>query len=117
MFHITINEKKISIPFVRAKALREIAPAMEIVSRLEKEEGAILSADEMDKLVKWFCIFANDEITMDEIYTHYPSDRLLPDIFLAAFAVQRRVTEMLRDFPTQAAKRPQMMENPAAETE
>jgi hypothetical protein len=107
MFHVTLNDKKVQVPFVKARALREITPAMDVISKMEKDENYILSLEEMDVLVKWFCLFLNDEFTLQEIYDHYPADRLTYDITLAVLCVQKRVTEALKDFPTQAAMRPQ----------
>ena len=57
-------------------------------------------ADALDTMVKWFCILFGNQFTPDEIYDHYPADRLMHDIALALMAVQTQTTEVLDDFPT-----------------
>ena len=106
MFSMTLNGKKYQVDYVRAIALREIKKPLDIVRRLE-DKDTILTEEEMDVLVKWFCLFLGGEIDASEIYQHYPADRLTYDISLAAMSCQMRITEALKDFPTRAATRPQ----------
>ena len=109
MFTVTLNGKTHQVDYVRAIALREIKKPLEIVHRLEDKETT-LDEKEMDTLVKWFCLFLGGQISADEIYQHYPVDRLTYDISLAALSCQMRITEALKDFPTRAATRPQATE-------
>lgn len=109
MFTVTLNGKTHQVDYVRAIALRELKKPLEIVRKMEDKDAA-LDADEMDVLVKWFSLFLGGEINADEIYRHYPADRLTYDISLAALSCQMRITEALKDFPTRAAMRPQATE-------
>ncbi|MBR2601153.1 MAG: hypothetical protein IKE08_00520, partial [Clostridia bacterium] len=56
--------------------------------------------DALDTMVKWFCILFGNQFTPDEVYDHYPADRLMHDIALALMAVQTQTTEVLDSFPT-----------------
>lgn len=97
---ITLNGQTRRVNKVRALALRELAPAMEIIQRIQVDTEHILTAQELDKLVHWFCIFLGGDTTPEAIYADYPADRLTYDISLAAIACQSRMTEALTAFPT-----------------
>lgn len=111
MFNITLNGKKKEVPFVTALALRELKEPLRLLNeaekkRLDDDESSreyAMSAEEMDKVVSWFCLFLQNAFTPDEIYAHYPADLLLRDIHFAALTVQRHVTEALKDFPLRLA--------------
>ena len=57
-----------------------------------------------DALVKWFCLVFGNQFTPDDMYDHYPADKMVSDIVLAMLAVQAQTTEVLDSFPTTAAK-------------
>ena len=57
-----------------------------------------------DALVKWFCLIFGNQFAPDDMYDHYPADKMVSDIVLAMLAVQAQTTEVLDSFPTTAAK-------------
>ena len=63
------------------------------------EEEKISVPDALDVLVKWFCVLFGNQFTPDEVYDHYPADRLMVDIPVALMAVQTATTEALSEFP------------------
>ena len=111
-----LGDKKYSVDFISGRALREMGPAMEAYQKILKaaeavntgvvpEEIADVKVDEVyDELVKWFCLIFGNQFTPDEVYDHYPADRMVADIVLAMLAVQAQTTEVLDSFPTTAAK-------------
>lgn len=116
MITCQLGEKKYSVDFISGRALREMGPAMEAYQKILKageavktgilpEEIADVKVDEVyDALVKWFCLIFGNQFTPDEMYDHYPADRMVADIVLAMLAVQAQTTEVLDSFPTTAAK-------------
>ena len=111
MITCTLGEKKYTVDFVSGRALREMEPASKMYGRLVRlsrdvTEGKDVSqeqltvTDALDTMVKWFCILFNNQFTPDEMYDHYPADRLMHDIALALMAVQTQTTEVLDTFPT-----------------
>ena len=114
MITCKLGEKEYYIDFVSARVLREMQPVLEAYGQItgamraaEKGEAQPESMppiqDAVDRLVKWFCLYFNNQFTPDMIYDLYPVDRVLCDILLAAMAVQAGTTEALKDFPTPAA--------------
>ena len=111
MITCTLGEKKYTVDFVSGRALREMEPATKMYGRLVRlsqaaTEGQDITGeqptvpDALDTMVKWFCILFGNQFTPDEIYDHYPADRLMHDIALALMAVQTQTTEVLDSFPT-----------------
>ena len=111
MITCTLGDKKYSVDFVSGRALREMEPASKMYGNLvrisrEATEGKDMSseqvtvADALDTMVKWFCILFGGQFGPDEMYDHYPADRLMHDIALALMAVQTQTTEVLDAFPT-----------------
>ena len=111
MITCTLGDKKYTGDYVSGRALREMEPASTMYGRLVKlsrdaVEGKDVSgekltvADALDTMVKWFCVLFNNQFTPDDIYDHYPADRLTHDIALALMAVQTQTTEVLDAFPT-----------------
>ena len=111
MITCTLGDKKYTVDYVSGRALREMEPASTMYGRLVKlsrdaVEGKDVSgekltvADALDTMVKWFCVLFNNQFTPDDIYDHYPADRLTHDIALALMAVQTQTTEVLDAFPT-----------------
>lgn len=111
MITCTLGNKKYSVDFISGRALREIEPAAKVYGRLvrmsqDAVEGKDVSQEQMtvkdslDIMVKWFCILFNNQFTPDDLYDHYPSDRLMHDIALSIMAVQTQTTEVLDSFPT-----------------
>ena len=67
----------------------------------------------LDTMVKWFCILFGGQFSPDDVYDHYPADRLMHDIALAIMAVQTQTTEVLDSFPTKpvAQEAQEILEN------
>ena len=119
MITCTLGEKKYSVDFISGRALREMGPAWDMYARLSavaadavagknakaKESGDAPSVTvALDVLVKWFCLVFGNQFSPDDVYDHYPVDRLTHDIVLALLAVQTQTTEVLSEFPTPAAQ-------------
>jgi len=114
MIACTLGEKKYSIDFVSGRALREMGPAAKMhahITGLAKRalEGNPAQDDTsvegaMDVLVRWFCILFNNQFTPDDVFDHYPVDRLIHDITFAMMAVQAQTTSVLSEFPMPAAQ-------------
>ena len=111
MVTCTLGDKKYSVDFISGRALREMEPASKMYGKLvalskAAVEGQDVSDEKLtipealDTMVKWFCILFNVQFTPDEVYDHYPADRLMHDIALAIMAVQTQTTEVLDSFPT-----------------
>ncbi len=111
MVTCTLGEQKYSVDFISGRALREMEPASKMYAKMvqlakDATEGKDVSdeqitvTDALDVMVKWFCILFGNQFTPDEMYDHYPADRLMHDIALALMAVQTQTTEVLDAFPT-----------------
>ena len=111
MITCTLGEKKYSVDFISGRALREMEPAAKVYGKLvriskDATEGKDVSgeqltvADALDTMVKWFCVLFGNQFSPDDMYDHYPADRLMHDIALALMAVQTQTTEVLDTFPT-----------------
>jgi hypothetical protein len=119
MITCTLGEKKYSVDFISGRALREMGPAWDMYASLSsvaadavagklvkpKDNGDVLSVTAaLDVLVKWFCLVFGNQFSPDDVYDHYPVDRLMHDVVLALLAVQTQTTEVLNEFPTPAAQ-------------
>ena len=111
MVTCSLADKKYSVDFISGRALREMEPASKMYGKLvslskaavdgQDVSGEKLSvSDALDTMVKWFCILFGNQFSPDDIYDHYPADRLMHDIALAIMAVQTQTTEVLDSFPT-----------------
>ena len=111
MVTCTLGDKKYSVDFISGRALREMEPASKMYGRLvalskAAVEGQDVSNEQLtipealDTMVKWFCILFGKQFSPDDVYDHYPADRLMHDIALAIMAVQTQTTEVLDSFPT-----------------
>ena len=111
MVTCTLGDKKYSVDFISGRALREMEPASKMYGKLvalskAAVEGKDLSDEKLtvqealDTMVKWFCILFGNQFSVDDVYDHYPADRLMHDIALAIMAVQTQTTEVLDAFPT-----------------
>jgi len=111
MVTCTLGDKKYCVDFVSGRALREMEPASRMYGRLSALAKAAVEGQEvsnekltipeaLDTMVKWFCILFGNQFTPDDVYDHYPADRLMHDIALAIMAVQAQTTEVLDSFPT-----------------
>ena len=114
MISCTLNGKKYTMDFVTGRALREIDDAADMYRRLVKittdaSEGKDVSGETltvreaMDVMVKWFCLLFGNQFTPDDMYDHYPADRIMHDISTAIMAVQTQTTSVLAEFPTKPA--------------
>ncbi len=115
MITCTLGDRKYTVDFISGRALREIEPATKMYARIQRmakqaADGEDISDDEKvsvpDALyvrVKWFCILFGNQFTPDEVYDHYPADRLMVDIPVALMAVQTATTEALSEFPMKPA--------------
>jgi len=111
MISCTLGDKKYTVDFISGRALREMEPAAKVYGKLVRiskdategkdvSEEQITVADALDTMVHWFCILFGNQFTPDDMYDHYPADRLMHDIALALMAVQTQTTEVLDAFPT-----------------
>ncbi|MPM68855.1 hypothetical protein SDC9_115790 [bioreactor metagenome] len=113
--------------FISGRALREMEPASKMYGRLvalskAAVEGQDVSNEQLtipealDTMVKWFCILFGNQFSVDDVYDHYPADRLMHDIALAIMAVQTQTTEVLDSFPTKpvAQEAKEILENRAS---
>lgn len=104
MITLKLKGEERKVDYVRAIVLREMEAPLEIIDQYSEKKGR-LSARDMDVLVKWFCLFLNNQATPEEILQEYPADRLVIDIFSALKHCQGGVTELLTAFPTPAPER------------
>lgn len=111
MITCTLGNQKYTVDFISGRALREMEPASKMYASIVKlakqategetiQEQPATVAEALDVMVKWFCILFGNQFTPDEVYDHYPADRLMHDIALSLMAVQTQTTEVLSDFPT-----------------
>ena len=111
MISCTLGEKTYSVDFITGRALREMEPASKMYGKLvvlsklavdgQDVSGEKLTIPEaLDTMVKWFCILFANQFSPDDIYDHYPADRMMHDIALSIMAVQTQTTEVLDSFPT-----------------
>lgn len=127
MVTCTLGEKKYSVDFISGRALREMEPASKMYGKLvalskAAVEGQDVSTEQLtipealDTMVKWFCILFGNQFSPDDVYDHYPADRLMHDIALAIMAVQTQTTEVLDSFPTKpvAQEAQEILENQAS---
>ncbi len=127
MVTCTLGEKKYSVDFISGRALREMEPASKMYGRLvalskAAVEGQDVSTEQLtisealDTMVRWFCILFGNQFSVDDVYDHYPADRLMHDIALAIMAVQTQTTEVLDAFPTKpvAQEAQEIMESQAS---
>ena len=127
MVTCTLGADKYSVDFISGRALREMEPASKMYGRLvalskAAVEGQDVSNEQLtipealDTMVKWFCILFGNQFSVDDVYDHYPADRLMHDIALAIMAVQTQTTEVLDSFPTKpvAQEAKEILENQAS---
>ncbi len=106
-----LGDKKYSVDFISGRALREMEPASKMYGKLVQLSKAAVDGQDvsgekltipeaLDTMVKWFCILFANQFSPDDVYDHYPADRLMHDIALAIMAVQTQTTEVLDSFPT-----------------
>ena len=127
MVTCSLGDKKYAVDFISGRALREMEPASKMYGRLvalskAAVEGQDVSNEQLtitealDTMVKWFCILFGNQFSVDDVYDHYPADRLMHDIALAIMAVQTQTTEVLDAFPTKpvAQEAQGIMENQAS---
>ena len=114
MITCKLGEKEYHIDFISGRALREIGPAEEMYRRVmmastaaangqDLPEDTPMMADAMDTMVKWFCVVFGGQFSVEEVYDHYPVDRLMHDMALTLIAVQSQTTTVLSEFPTKPA--------------
>ena len=124
MVTCTLGDKKYSVDFISGRALREMEPASKMYGKLvalskAAVEGQDVSDEKLtipealDTMVKWFCILFGNQFSVDDVYDHYPADRLMHDIALAIMAVQTQTMEVLDSFPTKpvAQEAQEILEN------
>lgn len=111
MVTCTLGEKRYSVDFISGRALREMEPASKMYGRLvqlskaavdgqDVSEEQLTIPEALDTMVKWYCILFGNQFSPDDVYDHYPADRLMHDIALTIMAVQTQTTEVLDSFPT-----------------
>ncbi len=124
MVTCTLGDKKYSVDFISGRALREMEPASKMYGKLvalskaaveghDVSDEKLTIPEALDTMVKWFCILFGGQFSPDDVYDHYPADRLMHDIALAIMAVQTQTTEVLDSFPTKpvAQEAQEILEN------
>ena len=118
MITCTLGEKKYAVDFISGRALREMETAAKMYARIVALSNAAVKGEEipqseqvsipdaMDVMIRWFCLLFGNQFTPDDVLDGYPVDRLMHDIALALMAVQTQTTEILSEFPTEAATEP-----------
>ena len=111
MITCILGDKKYSVDFISGRALREIEPATKMYARIQRmakaavedgefsEDDPVSVQEALDELVRWFCVLFGNQFKPDDVYDHYPADRLMVDIPIALMAVQTATTEALSEFP------------------
>ena len=116
MISCELNGKKYTMDFVTGRALREIEDAANMYIRLQRITDAAIKGEDisdetltvreaMDTMIQWFCLLFNNQFTPDDVYDHYPADRIMHDVSQAILAVQTQTTDILSDFPTKPTAR------------
>ena len=101
MFTVQLtNGKKYIVRYVTARALRDIGEAQAIMKKWQETPEKTDMKKDMDVLVNWFCTFCGGQFTADEIYDFYPSDKIITDIGIAILAVNAKIVEVLKKFPS-----------------
>ena len=100
MLEITLGEKKYQTDYAKAIVLREISAPLKILEQSEFGGLDDTCARALDVLVNWFCLLFENQFTADDVFSLYPTDRLLHDIALAVGAVKSGVSRALPSFPT-----------------
>ena len=114
MITCNLGGKEYHIDFISGRALREIGPAEEMYRKVMAVSAAAANGQElpedmptmeeaMDAMVKWFCLVFNNQFSAEDVYDHYPVDRLMHDMALTLISVQSQMTEVLSEFPTKPA--------------
>ena len=124
MVTCTLGDKKYSVDFISGRALREMEPASKMYGKLvalskaaveghDVSDEKLTIPEALDTMVKWFCILFGNQFSVDDVYDHYPADRLMHDIARAIMAVQTQATEVLDSFPTKpvAQEAQEILEN------
>lgn len=108
MFSVTLGGETKTVPFVTAKALRDLEAPMVILAKWEEakkeNEDRPLTPAQVDVVVRWFSDFMQGAFSPEEILEKYPADRLLLDVHVAVLTVQRAITEKLNHFPLRLAE-------------
>ena len=128
MITCTLNGKKYAVDYITGRALREMEPAAKMYAKIVAvanaatkgetvpEEQQFTIPEAMDVMIRWFCLLFGNQFTVDEVFDHYPVDRLMHDIALALMAVQTQTTSILDEFPTKAAQAEKGAEQPQTQT-
>ena len=102
MHKITLGDKNYSVPYFKGRVYRTMGAVEKIYKRVTEDEQAILTLEEKDEMVDWFCGAFEDQFDRDEVYDNYPVDDLVKDIFALHLAVLNLSTKVLTDFPIPA---------------
>ena len=111
---VKLMDKTYTIPFVKARAYREMDDAIDAYTELvsmaaEEEAGKKATAkdtkisDYMDRLVEWFCVLFDNQFSPDEFSDGYPADQLITDLVTALLKVRDNMAETIGDFPSDPA--------------
>ncbi len=110
MITCKLGGKEYHIDYISGRALREIGEAEEMYRRIMAATNAAVNGekmpedapkieDAMDAMVRWFCVVFKNQFTPEDVYEHYPVDRLMHDMAFALLAVQSQMTQVLSEFP------------------
>ena len=106
MHKITLDGQSYSVPYFKGRVYRTMGAVEAIYKRVTEDERAILTLEEKDAMVDWFCGAFEDQFDRDQVYDNYPVDDLVKDIFALHLAVLNLSTKVLTDFPIPAMTTP-----------
>ena len=109
MLQLTLGDKKHTLPFITARALREIGQIERIYEKSLENES--LTPQDMDAAIDWLCILFDHRFTPDDVLDKYPSSTFWYDIFIMFLSVKNQFEDKLMSFPTQPE--PKTPENPS----
>ena len=110
LFEVELNKKTYRVDTVPVKVLRSMGPVQEVYQRLLEDPENINVEKDIDTMVQWFVLFCGNQFTADDVYDHYPGDRIITDVGLAMAALNTSVEKVLKKFPT--GQEPKKKENP-----
>jgi hypothetical protein len=103
LFTVKLNGRTYEVDRVPVRVVRKMGPVQEVYNRLINEPENIDVEKDIDTIVKWFVEYCGNQFTADDIYDHYPGDKIITDVGLAIMSINLGVDRVLKDvksFPT-----------------
>lgn len=107
MYSIKLGDKEYRTEIIPTRALLEIDEARELYLKMagmaeDDPDAPTTFKAAVEAMVKWFVVFFGNQFTADDIYDHYPGDRIVGDVARAMSAALGDVNRELQAFPTGA---------------